>query len=99
MLFLIYNNGSEFKLNFEYLCESYGTKQKPTMVKNPQANVILEHVHQVLAQMLRTAELNMAKSVTPDDIDIFLDNAAWAFCSSFHTVLTASPDVGKAIWM
>jgi hypothetical protein len=32
---LIYDNGSEFKLHFEYLCESYGTKCKPTTVKNP----------------------------------------------------------------
>jgi hypothetical protein len=28
---LIYDNGSEFKLHFEYLCKS----RKPTMVKNP----------------------------------------------------------------
>jgi hypothetical protein len=45
---LIYDNGSEFKLHFEYLCESYGIKRKPTTVKNPQANGILEPVHQVL---------------------------------------------------
>jgi hypothetical protein len=32
---LIYDNRSEFKLLFKYLCESYGTKHKPTMVKNP----------------------------------------------------------------
>jgi hypothetical protein len=39
--------------------------------------------------MLRTAELDMANSVTPNDIDIFLDNAAWAICSTYHTVLKA----------
>jgi hypothetical protein len=27
--YLIYNNGSEFKLHFEYLCESYGITRKP----------------------------------------------------------------------
>jgi hypothetical protein len=32
---LIYNNRSEFKLHFKYLCESYGIKRKPTMVENP----------------------------------------------------------------
>jgi hypothetical protein len=38
-------------------------------------NFILEHVHQVLlGQMLRTAELDMADSVTPDDVDVFLVN-------------------------
>ncbi len=93
---LIYNSGSEFKLHFECLCESYGITRKPTTVKNPQANGILEHVHQVLGQMLRTAELDMADSVTPDDVDVFLDNVAWAICSTYHTVLKASP--GAAIF-
>jgi hypothetical protein len=93
---LIYDNGSEFKLHFEYLCEPYGIKHKPTMVKNPQVNGILECVHQVLGQMLCTADLNMAYSVTPDDVDVFLDNAAWAICSTYRTVIKASP--GAAIF-
>jgi len=93
---LIYDNGSEFKLHFEYLCDSYGITRKPTTVKNPRANGILERVHQVLGQMLRTAELDMADSVTPDDVDVFLDNAAWAIRSTYHTVLKASP--GAAIF-
>jgi hypothetical protein len=41
--------------------------------------------------MLCTAELDMADSVTPDDIDVFLDNVAWAIHSTYHTVLKASP--------
>ena len=86
---MIYNNGSEFKLHFECLCGSYGIKRKPTTVKNPQANAILECVHQVLGQMLRTAELDMTDSVVPDDVDVFIDNAAWAIRSTYHTVLKA----------
>jgi hypothetical protein len=70
------DNRSEFKLHFKYLCKSYVIKRKPTTVKNPQASAVLEHVHQVLGQMLCTAEINMADSVTPDDVDVFLDNAA-----------------------
>ncbi len=46
--------------------------------------------------MLCTAELDMADSVTPDDVDVFLDNAAWAICSTYHTVLKASP--GAAVF-
>ena len=41
--------------------------------------------------MLHTAELNMAESVTPDDINVFLENAAWAIYSTYHTVFKASP--------
>jgi hypothetical protein len=94
--YIIYDNGSEFKLNFEYLCETYGIKRKPTTVKNPQANAIWERLHQVLGQMLRTSELDMAKTITPDDVNVFLNNAAWAICSTYHTVLKASP--GAAIF-
>ena len=96
--YLVYDNGSEFKLNFEYLCDSYGIKRKPTTIKNPQANAILERVHQVLGQMLRTAEIDMADSVTPDDVDVFLNNAAWAICSTYHTVLKASPGAAMFGW-
>ena len=71
-------------------------KRKPTMTKNPQANAILECLHQVLGQLLSTSELDMAKTITPDDVDVFLDNAAWAICCTYHTVLKASP--GMAIF-
>jgi len=30
--YVIYDNGSEFKLHFQSLCKSYGIKQKPTTV-------------------------------------------------------------------
>jgi hypothetical protein len=66
------------------------------MVKNPRANGILERLHQLLGQMLCTAELDMADSVTSDDVDVFLDNTAWAIRSKYHTVLKASP--GAAIF-
>ena len=46
--------------------------------------------------MLHTAELDMAESVTPDDVNFFLDNTAWAIRSTYHTVLKALP--GAAIF-
>jgi hypothetical protein len=46
--------------------------------------------------MLHTSKLNMAETITPDDVNVFLDNAAWAICSTNHTVLKASP--GAAIF-
>jgi hypothetical protein len=70
--------------------------RKPTSIKNPQASAILECMHAVFTNMLRTAELDMAESVNTSDIYIFLANAAWAICSTYHTVLKASP--GAAIF-
>ena len=85
--YIVYDNGSEFKLYFETLCESYGLKRKPTSVKNPQANTILGRVHQTIMVMLHTAELDMAEVVSDCDIADFLTNAAWAVRSTNHTVL------------
>ena len=93
---VLYDNGSEFKLHFRDLCTSYGLKHKPTSVKNPQSNAVLERIHAVFANMLRTAALDMADTVTPDMVDEFLTNAAWAIRSTHHTVLGATP--GAAIF-
>jgi hypothetical protein len=41
--------------------------------------------------MLRTSKLDMAELVKARDIDVFLLDAAWAVCSTYHTVLEASP--------
>jgi hypothetical protein len=76
---LIYDNRSELKLHFNALCNTYGIKRKPTIVKNPQANGILDHIHGVFTNMLRTAELNKAELVKASDIDVFLSNAAWLY--------------------
>ena len=93
--YVIYDNGSEFKLHFEDLCDSYGLKRKPTSIRNPQANAILERVHQVVMAMVRTSELDMADSVAPNDVDALLTNV-WAIRSTYHTVLKASP--GAAVF-
>ncbi len=91
-----HDNGNEFKLHFHALCTTYGVKGKPTIIKNPTANAILEHIHAVFINMLHTAKLDMAKSVNASDIDIFLSDATWAIHSIHHTVLKASP--GAAIF-
>ena len=93
---IIYDNGSEFKLHFRALCDTFGIKRKPTSVKNPQANAILERVHQTIMGMVRTAEIDMADTVAPRDIEDFLSSASWAIRSTYHTVLKASP--GAAIF-
>jgi hypothetical protein len=46
--------------------------------------------------MLHTSKLDMAEMVKASDINVFLSNAAWAICSTYHTVLKASP--GAAIF-
>jgi len=93
---IIYDNGSEFKLYFEQLCDSYSLKRKPTTVKNPQANAILERMHGVLTDMLRTSNIDMQETCTPEIIDDVITNVGWALRSTYHTVLGSSP--GSAIF-
>jgi hypothetical protein len=50
----------------------------------------------MIMAMLRTSEVDMAETVTESDIADFLTNAAWAICSTYHTVLKTSP--GAAIF-
>ena len=42
--------------------------------------------------MLCTAEIDMADTVSEIDIADFLTNASSNLCSTYHTVLKASPD-------
>jgi hypothetical protein len=69
--YIIYNNRSKFKLHFQSLCNTYGMKRKPTSIKSPQVNAILENFHAVLGNMMHTSELDMAETVKPSDIDAF----------------------------
>jgi hypothetical protein len=46
--------------------------------------------------MLRTSELDMAEMVKASDIDVFVSDATWAICSTYHAALKASP--GAAIF-
>jgi hypothetical protein len=53
-------------------------------------------VHQVITTMLCSTELDMANTVETSDVDMFLTDATWAICSTYHTVTRASP--GAAIF-
>jgi hypothetical protein len=89
--YIIYESGSELKLHFETLCDSYGLKHKPTSIKNPQVNAILKRMHQTIMAMFLTSEIDMEDTINEHDIADFLTNPAWAICSAYHTVLKTSP--------
>jgi len=54
-----YDRGSEF-IGQEFqqmLTQDYGIKKKPITVRNPQANAIVERIHEVIANIIQTPEL------------------------------------------
>jgi preprotein translocase subunit YajC len=86
-----FDNGKEFKWLFAELCENFGLRQKPTTDYNPQANAILERVHQVLGNQLRTFELEKEELPKENPFEPFLTATAYAIRSTYHTTLQATP--------
>ncbi len=66
-------------------------KVKPTLIKNPQANSVLESIQQVLANMIRTFELQEQVVSKVDAWTGILKVVGWAVWSTHHTTLQASP--------
>ena len=89
--FIGFDNGKEYKGVFKELCRNYGMTPKIISAYNPQANGIVERVHLVLADALRTAEVD-GKELDPiNPWAPYLNAAAFAIRSTFHTTLGATP--------
>jgi hypothetical protein len=86
-----YDNGKEFKWLFSELCDNMGITKKTTTEYNPQANSIIERVHQVLGNALRTFELEKQELSTKNPFEPFLTATAYAIRSTYHTTLRATP--------
>ena len=54
-----FDRGSEFiGKDFQRMIkEDYGIKARPITIRNPQANAIVERIHQVIGNIIRTFEL------------------------------------------
>ena len=94
-VYCIHDNGNEFLgLEFQELLQSYGIISKPTTVKNPQANSVVERVHLVITNQLRSIDLDQEKishaNLTSLANDL-LQSAAWAVRTTVHTVHQRTP--------
>ena len=88
-----YDRGSEFiGKDFQNMIkQDYGVKGKPITVRNPQANAIVERVHQVIGNIIRTFELEDNYLDEEDPWKGILSATAFAVRSTFHTTLHNSP--------
>ena len=69
----------------------YGIKKKMITVRNPQANAIVERIHQVIANMVRTFELETNYLDKEDPWKGLLAATAFAVRSTYHTTLKKTP--------
>ena len=73
---VIHNNGNEFMgCEFQELLDSYGIEVKPTTVKNPTANAIVEQIHGILGEQLRATVFGADWS---DDVATLIQACAFA---------------------
>jgi hypothetical protein len=64
---------------FQELLDSYGIEAKPTTVKNPTANAIVEWIHGTLGEQLQATIFGADWS---DDIDTLIQACAYALCAT-----------------
>jgi hypothetical protein len=75
------------------MCENdYGIKRKVISTRNPQANAIVEHAHQMLGNLIRSFELQDKPYYDSDDPwGGILAAASFAMHAMYHTTLHAMP--------
>ena len=69
--------------------DDYGISLSPITVRNPQANSIIERIHQTIGNILRTFELQ--NSAETEEIDGILAATMFAVRATYHTTLKATP--------
>ena len=82
----IHDQGTEFKgAEFQEMLLSYGIQSRMITVENPQANGVLERVHQTISNMIRT------KRMENQPWTEILPSVAFAIRATQHSTLKASP--------
>ena len=89
---IVYDRGSEFMGDFaNMIADDYGITKRPITVRNPQANSIIERIHQTLGNIIRTFELHNDSDVTQDTWKGILSAAMFAVRATYHTTTQATP--------
>ena len=87
---IIYDRGTEFMGEFRRMVrEDYGVMTKPITARNPQANSIIERVHQTIGNMIRTFELQNSEDT--ESLDGVLAATMFAVRATYHTTMQATP--------
>jgi hypothetical protein len=86
--FIVVDNGG---YEFKQMYNNYCIIAKPTTSHNPQANSVIERIHKVVNDMLRSFDLEEEMLEEDNPFDYFLQSTAWAIRSTYHTTVQATP--------
>jgi hypothetical protein len=91
-LHVVNDRGNEFMAEVhEMLREDYGCTVNKITTRNPQANAIVERVHQTIGNMIRTWFVNDPDLDEKDPYKGLLTAVAFATRATVHTTLNATP--------
>jgi hypothetical protein len=90
---ITFDQGKEFMGAFaEMVSQDYGIKRQGITVRNPQANAVIERIHQTIANMIRTFEVQDEPYLDPDKPWAgILSATMFAVRATYHTTLQATP--------
>ena len=89
---IVYDRGSEFMAEFAtIISDDYGITKRPITVRNPQANSMIERIHQTLGNIIQTLELYEDVEATQETWDGVLSAAMFALRATMHTTMQATP--------
>ena len=89
---ITFDGGPEFKAEFKKLIEEeYNLKARPSSVRNPQSNAIIERVHGTIGNMMRTIDMTSVNEEDEDPFAGIVSAVCWAVRSTYHTTLKATP--------
>lgn len=90
---ITYDQGKEFLGDFAQMVRrDYGIKMRPITVRNPQANSVVERVHQTIGNMLKTFKLYDKEDWDEEDPwSGILTAVMFGLRATYHTTTQASP--------
>ena len=89
---VIVDRGNEFLAEFrEMIINDYGITVKPITSRNPQANAILERVHQTIGNILRTFKVQNMVLDDENPWEGILASTMFALRATVHTTTQHTP--------
>ena len=89
---ITYDKGTEFMAEFADMVKNdYGLSKHGATKRNPQANAIIERIHQTIGNIIRTFQVQDAYLDEENPWDGILAATMFATRATYHTTLQATP--------
>ena len=86
----MFDRGTKFRAELSEICQhDYGLKSKPITTKNPQSNAIIEQIHQIIVNIIRT--FDVSNIVNNNPWSGILAATIFTIHTTYHTTLQTSP--------